>query len=306
MNLTDKEMDTLISLAKRVLWDKPEVRAKLQAHRINIIPCNFYSQTPSVEDIESSFEYRNPDQPVYGKLFERSRLQEFCQILQPFSEEFSPPLEGDLESPAEYFWRNPAFSHLDAMSYYCMIRHYKPKRILEIGSGFSTLVANEAFKKNGFGEIVSIEPFPMSFLKSIDSVTQIIEKKVQDIPVPDLVKLVEDTDIWFIDSTHTVKIGSDCLYIYLKVMPEIKSKTVVHTHDVYLPQGIRQDNALDKHIYWVEQYLLYAYLLDNPKTEVIFGSNYCHLHMPIVAGELMHGRASTKGGSLWYTLNYDR
>jgi len=303
MSLSDEEMETLISLAKRVLWDKPEVRAKLQAHKFNIVPSNFYSQTPSIDDIQNSFEYRNSDDPIYGKLFDSNALQAFGEILQPYSDEFDPPTEGDLQNPNGYFWGNPAFSHLDAMSYYCMIRHYKPKRILEIGSGFSTLVANEAFNKNGFGEIVSIEPFPMPFLKSIDSVTQIIEKKVQDIPVPELVSLVENSDIWFIDSTHTVKIGSDCLYIYLKVMPEVKSKTVVHTHDVYLPQGMRKDNALEKQIYWTEQYLLYAYLLDNPKADIIFGSNYSHLYLTKLAEELMQGRCSTRGGSLWYTLN---
>ena len=305
MNLTKEELDTLISLARRVMWDAPEVRAKLQKERVNVVPCNFYSQTPSIEEIEQSFEYRNPGQPVYEKLFDHASMSEFCELLKPYAIEFDPPVEGDLKEPKGYFWSNPAFSQLDAMAYYCIIRHFKPEKILEIGSGFSTLVANEAIKKNGFGEVISIEPFPMPFLKSVECVTQIIEKKVQDIPVSELVRLVEEVDLWFIDSTHTVKIGSDCLYLYLKVMPEIQSKTLVHTHDVYLPQGMRQDNALEKQIYWTEQYLLYAYLLDNHKAEVIFGSNYTHLYMKDMAERLMHGRWSTKGGSIWYTLNFN-
>ena len=303
MNLTKQELDILISLAKRVMWDKPEVRAKLQKEMVNIVPCNFYSQTPSIEEIEQSFEYRNPDQPVYEKLFDHDSMSEFCELLKPYALEFNPPVEGDLKEPKGYFWNNPAFSHLDAMVYYCMIRYFKPNKILEIGSGFSTLVANEAIKKNGFGEVISIEPFPMPFLTSIECVTQIIEKKVQDIPVSELVELIEDVDLWFIDSTHTVKIGSDCLYIYLKVMPEIQSPTLVHTHDITLPQGMNRQKALEKQIYWTEQYLLYAYLLDNHKADVVFGSNYCYLYMSGIAEKLMNDRWNSYGGSIWYTLN---
>ena len=303
MSLSEEELKTLISLAKRVLWEEPEVRAKLQQNKVNIIPSNFYSEVPSVEEIRNSFEYRTPDEPVYGKMFDPDFLRDFLAELLAYSLEFNPPVEGDRDQPEGFFWANPAFSHLDAMAYYCMIRHFKPHSILEIGSGFSTLVADQAIKHNGFGQIVSIEPYPMAFLREIDSITEIVEQKVQDIPVTELVKMVETADMWFIDSTHTVKIGSDCLYLYLKIMPEIVSRTVVHTHDVYLPQGMHQDNALDKHIYWTEQYLLYAYLLDNPKAQIIFGSYYSHLYLPEFAQKLMHGRYMIKGGSLWYTLN---
>ena len=77
MNLTKQELDILISLAKRVMWDKPEVRAKLQKEMVNIVPCNFYSQTPSIEEIEQSFEYRNPDQPVYENCLTMIQCQNF-------------------------------------------------------------------------------------------------------------------------------------------------------------------------------------------------------------------------------------
>ena len=307
MGISEKELCQLIRLSKKVLWSEPEIRERLQQNKINIVPSNFYSEVPSVEDIRNSFEYRDNNKPVYDRLIDHNKTKEICNLIYPYSEEFDPPMKGNKDNPEGFFWENPAFSHLDAMMYYCMIRHFKPKKILEIGSGFSTLVADMAIKKNGFGEIISIEPYPMSFLKNIESVTKIIQKKVQDIPLPEIVELVEDSDVWFIDSTHTVKIGSDCLYIYLKVMPEIKSKTIVHTHDVYLPDGISQWTALSVHIYWTEQYLLYAYLLDNPKVEVLTGVHYLHKYARDQAEQLMHGRGiACKGASFWYSLNKNR
>lgn len=302
--LTSKELEQLISLAKRVLWSSPEVRKKLQDEKINIVPANFYSDIPLVDDILNSFEYRSPSSEIYNsEIFHRDNIAAFIDDISVYSSEFSPPQEGNVDRPQGFFWKNPAFSYADAMSYYCVIRHFKPNRVLEIGSGFSTLIADQAITKNGSGSITLIEPYPKEFLRRIKSVDNIIESFVQDISVSDLVSLVEASDIWFIDSTHTVKIGSDCLYIYLKVMPEISKDIVVHTHDVFLPFGVPQKKALEKHIYWTEQYLLYAYMLDNPKIEVLFGSAYVNSLMPSAMSKLMSNKFPGGGGSIWYKLN---
>lgn len=163
--LTEDEFSLLASLAKRVLWSEPSVRKVLQEkHKINITPANFYSNIPLIEDIESSFEYRENQEATYCSLFDANLMADFATNLVEYAKEFNPPIEGDRENPNGYFWGNPAFSFLDAMSYYCMVRYIKPKHILEIGSGFSTLVADQAMRKNGFGEITLVEPYPMDFL----------------------------------------------------------------------------------------------------------------------------------------------
>jgi len=302
--LIDSEFKELIRLAKKVLWSSPETRQKIQAHKVNITPANFYSEIPLIDDIKNSFEYRSQDEEVYNSgLFDRDVIEQFVDEISVYSEEFSPPEEGDKANPTEFFWKNTAFSYSDAMSYYCVLRHFKPNHVLEIGSGFSTLVADRALKKNGVGRITLIEPFPMEFLKNLDTVYNIIESFAQDIPVPEFVELVESAEVWFIDSTHTVKIGSDCLYIYLKVMPEISTDIIIHTHDVRLPFGMSQKTALERHVYWTEQYLLYAYMLDNPKIEILFGSWHAHKTMPETMKKLMAGKYAGGGGSIWYKLN---
>lgn len=302
--LTEEELSTLISLAGRVLYATPEFKKKLQEHDINIVPANFYSQIPSVDEINNSFEYKDDGNEIYNsEIFKRKNIQDFMEQIGVYAEEFSPPMEGSLDDPKGYFWKNPAFSFFDAMSYYCVLRHYKPLHVLEVGSGFSTLVADAAIKKNNKGRLTLIEPYPMAFLSKLDSVDTIIESFVQDIPVPELVTLVESADIWFIDSTHTVKVGSDCLYLYLKIMPEISKDIIVHTHDIYLPFGSNKKMVLEKQIFWTEQYLLYAYMLDNPKIEVLFGGVYVNRVLPEVAEKFMAGKSDAKGASLWYKLN---
>ena len=178
--------------------------------------------------------------------------------------------------------------------------------MLEVGSGFSTLVADEALKRNGHGRLTLIEPYPKDFLRRLDTVDCIIESHAQDIPVREFVHLVESSGIWFIDSTHTVKTGSDCLYMYLKVMPEIASEVVVHSHDVFLPFGMPKQWVLNRQLYWTEQYLLYAYMLDNPKVEVLFGSAYVKRVLPDEMRALMDGKFPGGGGSLWYRINGTR
>lgn len=99
------------------------------------------------------------------------------------------------------------------MAYYCFIRKFRPHTVLEIGSGFSTLIAIEAVRKNGTGQVICIEPYPRPFLEKHTDI-QLRKQKAQDLSAAVLDGLLQDGDIFFIDSTHTVKTGSDCLHIY--------------------------------------------------------------------------------------------
>lgn len=191
---------------------------------------------------------------------------------------------------------------MDAMSYYCILRHMKPKRVLEIGSGNSTIVADMALRKNGFGEMTLIEPYPLEYLGNLESVVSIRKSFIQAVEISELLAMVDSAEILFIDSTHTVKVGSDCLYIYLKLLPQISKSILVHSHDIALPYALPPAKT-DKHIYWTEQYLLYAYLLDNPKTKVLTGSYYAQRQLPEISQRLMRGRYNDGGGSIWYSLD---
>ncbi|MEL0588107.1 MAG: class I SAM-dependent methyltransferase [Planktothrix rubescens PR222] len=302
--ITHDELNLLIKLAKKVLWCDRETKRKIEKQGLHIIPARFYSEIPTIGEVENSFEYRDLEKGAFhsDKIFNPKKMLNFLQEIQVYADEFNPPELGDIDSPKNFFWKNPAFSYSDAMAYYCMIRYFKPNQILEIGSGYSTLIASEALQRNGYGDLILIEPYPKPFLNQIKEVKNIITKFIQDIPIFELLGYSDSSDIIFIDSTYTVKNGSDCLYIYLKMLPEIRKDVIVHTHDVKLPFPFDMNQIIDKNITWTEQYLLYAYMLDNPKIEVLFSSTYFYKFFPQETKKLMGGKYPGGGGSIWYSL----
>jgi hypothetical protein len=304
--MSEAELQQLIALARTALWQDREVKRRLQAAGVNLTPANFYSSVPLVQEVEDSFELAEEAAGIApwqsGGLFPRERLLAFAAEIGRFAAEFAPPETGDRHAPDGFFWSNPAFSGCDALAYYCMLRHLKPQRVVEVGSGFSTLVADMALRANGFGEIVCVDPFPPAFLSSIASVARVDPRPAQSIPADEMVALVESAQVWFIDSTHTVKAGSDCLYLYLRVMPRVRTPVVCHSHDVFLPYALPAKWALELNVFWTEQYLLLAWLLDNPRAEVLFGSNWLRRAEPEAFSGFMRGREA-RGASFWYGLN---
>ncbi len=299
----ERDVNLIGPLLRSLVWADRAVRQKIQQYGVNVIPVNFYSNTPSIDEITSSFEYVEPAAPyLIESLFDRDVLARTLGELTAYAGEFAPPLEGNEESCERFFWKNSQFSYSDAMSYYCFLRTLKPKHVVEIGSGFSTLVAVEAIGKNGSGDITCIEPFPRPFLRENRRIT-LKEARAQEVDAGSLDAALEDGDVLFIDSTHTVKTGSDCLHIYLRLLPHVRKDIYIHVHDVFLPFGLPMEWLLDQQIYWTEQYLLLAWLLDNPRTAVVYGSHYHHKFNKAALDALMHGRYPSGGGSFW--IRYD-
>lgn len=302
---SEPEPEDPISLMHGLLWDQQE-RERIQENGMHLIPSNFYSSIPSIAEIQNSYEYTEEVPPYLDpRIFDRDRMRQELIDLTAFSADFDPPMEGDEDTCRSFFWKNSQFTYCDAMSLYAYVRRQKPKAIVEIGSGFSSLVSLAALDKNGSGRLKCVEPYPRPFISALagDSKLDLMQIRAQDLTAEMLNEMLDDGDILFIDSTHTVKTGSDCLHIYLRLLPNIKKKILVHVHDVFLPFGMPQQWLLEKHIYWTEQYLLLAWLTDNPKTSVKFGSAY-HKHFnPELLEGFMHGRYATKGGSFW--LEYD-
>ncbi len=298
--VTDKEISLVGQILRRLVLTDKETRAKIQKIGVNVLPINFYSNLPSIEEIERSYEYTTDEPPYLNeKIFAQDKFRQTLEQLLQFSTEFNPPVDGDEENCQRFFWKNSQFSYCDAMSYYCFIRMVRPTTIVEIGGGFSTLAALEAIEKNGTGSVHCIEPFPRNFLKKDKRVT-LHTVKAQDIHPGILTNILQDNDILFIDSTHTVKTGSDCLHIYLRLLPEIRRNIYVHAHDIFLPFGMPKNWLLDLQLYWTEQYLLLATLIDNPKASVLYGGVYNAKWNPHLMERLMGGKYPSGGASLWF------
>lgn len=301
---TKAEVDAALPVMQKLVWADREQRKKIQALGINVIPANFYSSVPSIADIRNSYEYADASIPYLNEeLFLKDDLRKRLSELVDYTIDFAPPENGDKENGDYFFWNNGVFSSSDAMAYYAFLRKLKPANVVEIGSGFSTWIAREALIKNGSGKLTCIEPFPRPFLKRLDGIS-LETITAQEVTADYLNSILGDGDVLFIDSTHTVKTGSDCLHIYLRLLPKITKRIYIHIHDVFLPFGLPQKWLLDLQIHWTEQYLLLAWMIENQRVKVLFGSAYHEHFNPDLLKELMHGRyAATCSSSFW--LEYD-
>lgn len=295
------KLDDLLLQLQNHLWNS-ESRAYLQSKGINISPSNYYSTIPTIGEVRDSFEYSEFAPYLDNEIFDRDSMRQELLSLIEYTKDFDPAIDGNELECSEYYWRNGQFSYSDAASYHAFIKKYKPKRIVEIGSGFSSLVALGAIKQNEFGELVCIEPYPRPFLSDLDNKDelQLIKLPAQKVTVEKLNDLLTDGDILFIDSTHTVKSGSDCLHIYLRLIPKIRKRIFIHVHDIFLPFALPMDWAISHQIYWTEQYILLALLINNKKAKTLFGSAYHKEFNSELLEIFMQGRYQSGGGSFWF------
>ncbi len=157
---------------------------------------------------------------------------------------------------------NVFFSGFDAAIYYSLIRHLKPQRIIEIGGGHSTQIAASALTRNGAGRLICIEPYPEERLLNANLSVELIQKRVEEIDV-EFFSTLEANDILFIDSSHTVKFGSDVCYEFLDVLPLLKPNVWIHVHDIFFPHDYPAEWLLKRRLALNEQYLLEAFLSFN-------------------------------------------
>jgi hypothetical protein len=201
--------------------------------------------------------------------------------------------------PVRFHLNNGLFDGMDALVAYCMVRHFKPRLIIEVGSGFSSLILGEAAAKNGSSALICIEPFPQEFLKqSFPGLHSLIEKRVEDVEL-EFFSQLGSGDILFIDSSHTVKIGGDVNYLFLEVLPRLNPGVIVHVHDIFLPFEYRRDWVMEEFRFWTEQYLLQAFLTFNSEFEVLMANAYlCHYYKEDLEA-VFPSLASWGGGSFW-------
>ena len=299
--VTDEELALVGPILQRLVWADAATRAKAQGFGVNVLPINQYANAPSLADVAGSYEYAPGAPPPYfdPRIFDAERFRRTLAELLPYAPEFDPPATGDPETARRFFWENGQFGYSDATAYYCFLRLARPANVVEIGSGFSTLVALDAVERNGAGAVHCIEPFPRPFLRT-DTRVRLHAIPAQEVSPDALNDLLRDGDVLFIDSTHTVKTGSDCLHVYLRLLPALRRRVLVHVHDVFLPRGMPRQWLVDQQLFWTEQYLLYAFLLDNRKAEAVYGSAYNAEWHAAEMRQMMAGRAASGGGSFWF------
>lgn len=202
-------------------------------------------------------------------------------VFPPYTEEFRKifPLHRK-DGSSSFYLINGTFMAIDAHVYYSLIRHFRPKRIVEVGAGNSTLVAAAACLRNlehgDAPDLTAIDPFPQEILRQgVPGLSRLIEDKVQSVSMSTFTSL-KAGDILFIDSTHALREGGDVQREYCEILPRLAPGVLVHIHDISLPKAY-PSVYFKQHLYWNEQYLLQALLAFSSRFEVIWPGNYMQL-----------------------------
>ncbi len=197
--------------------------------------------------------------------------------LAPYIQEFTPPVDPPA-GEAAYSYRNGFFPAVDADVLYAMVRHLKPPRILELGSGYSSLVIAQARARNAedddtlAGAHVVYDPFSRPELKGpIAARADLRLVSANDVPLAEFEALAAG-DVLFVDTTHTVKLDSDVNFIVLDVLPLLKPGVIVHFHDIFLPWEYPKKWLTDPEVFWAEQYLLQAFLIGNQDWDILLSN----------------------------------
>ena len=172
-------------------------------------------------------------------------------------------------------FNNKFFEAGDAEIYYQIIRYFKPKKIIEIGSGHSSLLANQAIKNNEkidnvITKLTCIEPYENKWLEKND--IEVIRQKVEEVDI----KIFNDlnkNDILFIDSSHVIKPQGDIVKIFLEILPKLKTGVIIHIHDIFSPRDYPENWLKVENRFFNEQYLLEGILGHSSRYKIMLSLN---------------------------------
>jgi hypothetical protein len=265
-------------------------------------PGHYYSPIPSLEDV-TRYErqiFSIPPSVPGVDLNGEAQLEQIerlgpATVHIPFGEESDPRYRYNLA--------NELFSYGDGVALFGMLRLLRPRRLMEIGSGFSSaliLDTNDLFL-DGSMRCTFIEPHPerlFSLLRTADRTqVEIVERRLQDVDL-DRFDALEAGDVLFIDSSHVSKAGSDVNRLMFEVLPRLRHGVVVHIHDIFYPFEYPREWIVQGRT-WTESYLVHAFLQFNSEFRILlFNSYLAAVHRERVASILpWWGR--NPGGSLW-------
>jgi hypothetical protein len=212
------------------------------------------------------------------------------------------PFEDNKTEFLRYYFINDWYSYCDAIFLYSMIRNYRPKKIIEIGSGFSSAVSmdtNDLFFNSEIN-LEFIEPYPSRLLELMNqndkSKYKIYQTNVENLPTS-IFETLESGDILFVDSSHKFLYGNDLYYIFFEIIPKLKKGVLIHFHDIFYPFKYSED-AINSRIPWDEIYFLRNFLMFNDSFEIkIFSDFISKFHKEKL--ENLPLCLKNSGGNIW-------
>lgn len=204
----------------------------------------------------------------------------------------------------EPYYNNNFFPPPDSQILYNMIRCFKPKTIVEIGSGESTKfakLATDANKKETGLETkhICVEPFENPWLERLG--VEVVRKRVETLD-PSFFQKLSKNDFLFIDSSHIIRTQGDVVYEYLEVIPTLNDGVIVHCHDIFLPKEYPLEWIDELKRFWNEQYMLQALLTNSKRYKILCAVNYLFNHYQDNLKKSCTYLDKSNGGSFWFKI----
>ena len=275
--------------------------------KLFVPPGHFYSPIPSLDYV------RQHEDRIFGPASEAPlgvdfRKEEQFSLLQTFKTYYDElPFSDNKKSALRYYYNNPAYSYSDAFFLYSMIRHARPRKIIEVGSGYSSCImldVNELYFENSI-DVTLVEPYPdllLSLMKDGDrDRVNLIAKNLQEIEL-DIFENLSAGDILFVDSSHVVKIFSDVNYLLSEILPRLANGVYIHFHDIFYPfeypkRWIYENRA------WNELYFLRAFLQYNSTFQIVIHNRYLEFVHKDYFEQQMPLCMKKLGASIWLRKN---
>jgi hypothetical protein len=206
----------------------------------------------------------------------------------------------------EFAFESQAYGVGDADMLYNVIRLFRPGKLLEIGSGDSTLMAQLAIAANRQSdpayscEHICIEPYEMPWLESIG--VNVVRERVENLR-SDMFASLRENDILFIDSSHVIRPYGDVLKEYHEIVPRLAPGVIVHVHDIFTPRDYPARWLREERRLWNEQYLLEAFLAFNNAFEIMAAVNWLkHSHFEALAQAcgFLRELPEAEPGAFWF------
>lgn len=274
-----------------------------------VAPGHYYSPIPSDADTLRALRWRAEsldaagDGPEFGGIdLNADRQRALFKQLSGYFGDVPTGRRTDSVDGWRYEADNTMYGLADAAVYHGMLRHYAPRRVVEVGSGFSSAIALDTADR--YLDEVSftfIEPYPQRLLGLLSPADRdrckLLRQPVQDAGFEPYEQL-EAGDFLFIDSTHVAKAGSDVNFLLFKVLPRLADGVVIHVHDVLWPleypeAWLREGRA------WTEAYLLRAFLAYNSAFRIELFNGWLWHNEPAWIREVLPAAADQLPGGIW-------
>lgn len=287
------------SITKVIKWIKQH--PDLLAYFTWVPPGHFYSPIPMREDIlrRKSIIY-DENKPYWGIQLDSNEQMILLNKLILFIK--NHPFHEYKTENYRYHFNNEWFPKSDALLLYALLRYIKPKKIIEVGSGYSSAVMLDTCEHFSMKstELSFIEPNIerlKSLMKKSDEKAVLKETFVQLVDIDFFLRLQEN-DILFIDSSHVTKAGSDVNYLFFEVLPRLKKGVLVHFHDIFFNFEYPLEWVLEGRS-WNESYLLRAFMQYNSNFEILFFNDFFQKHQQSFLKDNVPEFIGKTSGSFW-------